>query len=119
MVTEEKLNYSQRLVRKGALPEETYQVFQHWDTDCSVHDNIESIRENNPVGASNEAWLREITATLSSRFSHGDELAPLVNLAKGLYPPEKWRFCLLWHFGSTDGLFTSFVSEFLHDLVLA
>ena len=118
MIAEEKLNYSQRLVRKGALGEETYQVFQHWDTSCSVRDNIESIRETNPVGALNEAWLREITATLSSRFTHGDGLAPLITLAKGLYPPEKFQFCLLWHFGSTDGLFASFVSEFLYERMI-
>lgn len=113
-----KPNFSQRLVRKGALAEETYQVLGHWDTDLAVRENIDSIRENNPVGASNEAWLREITATLSSRFAHGDDLNPLVTLARGFYASEKWKFCLLWHFGSTDGLFMNFVSDFLYEQML-
>jgi hypothetical protein len=113
MVVEE-LNYSQRLIRKGALVEETYQVLQHWDEDRSVRENISSIREANPIGAANESWLREVTTTLSSRFSHGEALSPLIALAKGLYSLENWRHCLLWHFGSTDGLFFHFTREFLY-----
>jgi len=69
MAATEQYNFSQRLVRKGALADETYQVLQHWDCGKPVRDNIDQIRETNPVGAPNEAWLREVTATISSRFS--------------------------------------------------
>lgn len=108
------LSYSTRLLRKGALVEETYRVLACWEPDDSVAANLDRIRETNPVGAKNESWLREVTATLSSRFGVGESLAPLAALAKAQYPLERWKFCLLWHFGSTDGLFLRFMVEFLH-----
>ncbi len=108
-----KLKYSQRLIRKGVLVEETYRVFSHWDERCSLQENIEAIRANNPIGARNMAWLREITATISNRFSSGDPFLPLVVLAKGGLSVDIWKYCLLWHLGTTDGLYSSFVSEFL------
>ncbi len=104
---------STRLLRKGALVEETYRVFAHWKLGASLSENLERIRETNPLGAKNQSWLREVTATLSSRFAQGDSIEPLVILAKAQYPLEHWRFFLLWHFGSTDGLFCRFVEEFL------
>ena len=108
-----ELNYSGRLVRKGVLIEETYRIFAHWRLDRSLRQNLSGIRDKNPIGAANEAWLREVTATLSNRFSSGDPVGPLVTLAKGGLSMEVWKFCLLWHLGSTDGLYSDFMSEFL------
>jgi len=106
--------FSGRLVRKGVLVEETYRVLACWDLAKSLRDNIATIRRDNPVGASNQAWLREVTATISNRFSGGDPVAPLVVLAKGGFPIETWKYCLLWHLASTDGLYSAFAREFLH-----
>jgi hypothetical protein len=106
-------SYSTRLLRKGALVEETYRVLACWEPDESVGENLKRIRKTNPVGAKNESWLREVTTTMSSRFAQGDSLVPLANLAKAQYPLERWRYCLLWHLGSTDGLFLRFVEQFL------
>ena len=108
-----KLKFSGRLVRKGVLIEETYRIFRHWDADLSLHDNINAIRATNPVGAKNQAWLREVTATISNRFSTGDDIIPLVTLARGGLALDVWKYCLLWHLGSTDGLYSAFASEFL------
>jgi hypothetical protein len=107
------LKYSGRLARKGILLEESYRIFACWNLDQSLRENITRIRETNPIGASNRAWLREVTATISSRYSTGDSLAPLVTLAKGGLNIDTWKHCLLWHFGSCDGLFSDFVHEFL------
>lgn len=107
------LSYSTRLLRKGALVEESYRVFACWEPEDPVAANLERIRKTNPVGARNESWLREVTTTMSARFGIGDALAPLACLAKAQYPLERWKFCLLWHMGSTDGLFLRFMEEFL------
>ena len=107
------LKFSSRLARKGVLIDETYRIFCHWDLDLRLKDNIIAIRETNPIGAKNQAWLREITATLLSRFSAGDSIVPLVKLAKGGLSLDIWKYCLLWHIGSTDGLYSAFASEFL------
>ena len=107
------LSYSTRLLRKGALIEESYRIFGCWEPDDSVTANLERIRNTNPVGARNESWLREVTTTMSGRFGIGDALASLAWLARAQYPLERWKFCLLWHLGSTDGLFFRFMDEFL------
>jgi len=107
------LKYSGRLARKGILLEESYRIFTTWDLQQSLRENITRIRATNPIGAANQAWLREVTATLSSRFSTGDPLGPLVTLAQGGLPIDTWKFCLLWHLGSTDGLFVTFLSDYL------
>jgi hypothetical protein len=106
-------SFSTRLLRKGALVEETYRAFAHWHPAESVPSNLERIRATNLVGAKNQSWLHEVTTTLSSRFAHGDSIAALVTLAKAQYPLERWKYCLLWHFGSTDGLFFRFMEDFL------
>jgi len=113
IAVETSLSYSTRLLRKGALVEETYRAFACWELTESMPSNLERIRKGNLVGAKNQSWLREVTMTLSSRFAQGDSIAPLVSLAKAQFPFERWKYCLLWHFGSTDGLFRRFMEEFL------
>lgn len=108
-----KANYSQRLVIKGPLIEETYRVMQAWSPERPLRDNIARIRESNTPGTATSAWLIELGKTLSSRFSKGDDFTPLVVLAKGQYDITKWSFCLLWHISSTDLLFRDFMVECL------
>lgn len=106
-------NNSGRLMRKGVLAEETYRIFECWDLSVTLRQNLTRIREDNPIGATNAAWLKEVVATLSNRFSSGDSIEPLVILAKGGFPISTWKFCLLWHLRSTDGLFSAFIRDFL------
>lgn len=106
-------NYSSRLMRKGVLIEETYRIFASWDLSATLRKNLSRIREENPIGAPNAAWLKEVVSTLSNRFSSGDSIEPLATLAKGEFSIGTWKYCLLWHLRSTDGLFSSFMREFL------
>lgn len=105
--------FSTRLIRKGALIEETYAAFRNWDLSIAFRKNIESIRENNPIGAANQKWLHEILTTLSSRFEKHESIEPLVLLARGNLPIYKWRACLLWHIGNLDEIYYSFATEWL------
>lgn len=105
--------FSERLVRKGVLVEDTYRILGSWRLDQSLRENIAMIRATNPIGAANQAWLREVTATISSRFSAGGDLSPLVVLVQGGFSVDVWKYCLLWHLWSTDGLYSSFVTDFL------
>jgi hypothetical protein len=106
---------STRLLRKGALVEDTYVAFKHWDLSDSLAGNLSRIRKTNPIGAPNEAWLREVAITLSNRFGSGGDYLPLVYLALANYPLDKWRCCLLWHIGHTDVIFHRFVTEWLFE----
>ncbi|MDZ7695871.1 MAG: BrxA family protein [Deltaproteobacteria bacterium] len=104
---------STRFTRKGALIEETYAAFQHWDLSMTFRKNIERIQEENLIGAPNEKWLHEIAVTLSSRFGDHPFIAPLVLMAQGHVPLFTWKPCLLWHVGMIDALYYRFVTEWL------
>ncbi len=104
---------STRFSRKGALIEETYEVFRQWDRGRELRANLDRIREENAIGARNVAWLREIIATLSSRFRSETDAMPLIALAQGGVPLERWRPCYLWHIGQQDALFYAFLTEWL------
>jgi len=104
---------SSRLIRKGSLIEETYRVFQQWDLDRSIVENLHAIEVTNAIGANNQAWLQEITRTLSNRFK-GTNYQPLVVLAQGGYDIGKWKACLLWHIGTYDALYWRYATEWLY-----
>lgn len=117
--TPSKLNFSGRLMRKGVLIEETYRCLAAWDETLSLRENITALRSLNPIGAANNAWLREVTATLSNRFSQGDDLRPLALLARGGLSVNVWKYCYLWHLGSTDGLLVAFLRDYLNPQIRA
>jgi len=110
-----KRKISTRLLRKGPLVEETYTAFAQWDLTQSIRSNLHDIKGKNVVGAGNEKWLKEITRTLSSRFTHEEDLIPLVILARGGCDLETWKPCLLWHIGNTDALYYQFATRWLFD----
>jgi hypothetical protein len=107
--------FSTRLLRKGALIEETYRAFQSWDLSASVRQNLQRLRETNLIGADNQAWLGEVAKTLSSRFHSEAEVRPLVTLARKGLPLQEWKAFLLWHIGQTDALYYRFATEWLFD----
>jgi len=112
-MAEKKRKLSTRLTRKGALIEETYAAFQHWDLSISLRKNLKKLQQENPIGARNENWLHEILTTLSSRFEDASSITPLVLMAKGELPLHQWKPCLLWHLGSTDALYYRFAVDWL------
>ena len=103
---------STRLLRKGALINETYALFNDWDETLSIKQNLKYARETNVVGTSNEAWLKEVISTLSSRFKHEQNVLPLIYLARSL-SLEDWKPCLLWHVGRTDQIYFRFAIDWL------
>jgi hypothetical protein len=114
-VTANTRKLSTRLIRKGALIEETYTAFREWDLSLTIRENIHEIRKGNLVGAKNVGWLHEILTTFSSRFTKTEDLEPLVILAKGNMDIALWKTCLLWHIGNVDELYYRFAVEWLFD----
>ena len=108
-----KRKLSTRFTRKGALIEETYAAFQHWDLSIPFKKNIEKTQEGNPIGARNEKWLHEILTTLSNRFGNNEVIAPLVLMAQRNLTLYKWKPCFLWHMGNIDALYYRFACEWL------
>ena len=113
--TTQAQHFSTRLLRKGALIEETYRVFQSWDLNASIRQNLQRLRETNLIGADNQAWLGEVAKTLRSRFHSEAEVRPLVALARKGLPLQEWKLFLLWHIGQTDALYYRFATQWLFD----
>ena len=104
---------STRLIHKGALIDETYNAFREWDLSKPIRDNLRMIREGNLIGARSDGWLREVLATISSRFGHDENLESLVMLARGSIGLTIWKACYLWHIGNLDEFYYRFATEWL------
>ena len=109
---DENRKFSTRLIRKGALLEETHRVFLAWDLGESFDGNIARARELNLPAASNQGWLKEVITTISSRWHDEPMLPAIVTLAQrsGF---DVWRACVLWHMGRRDELYYRFATEWL------
>jgi len=103
---------SQRLLRKGALAEETYQIFSQWDFSRSADENLLSGLEGAHGTA---AWSNEVRITLARRFRNVDDAGSLIALAKNGLPFPEWQTCLLLWICLHEPLFGDFVSEWLFD----
>ncbi|MBP7775369.1 MAG: DUF1819 family protein [Candidatus Saccharimonas sp.] len=113
-ITSELRRISTRLLRKGALIEDTYSICRLWDRDQDFRTNLDRVRSENSIGARNAAWLREVVATISSRFQSDRSFEALVVLAHDGLSLNQWRDCLLWHVGQQDLLFSTFLREWLY-----
>lgn len=102
---------SQRLVRKGALADDTYRAFQEWDISETPEVNLKRFAEGQ---YSTAAWGNEITITLRRRFRNARDAEPLITLAKKGLPFDEWRTCLLIWVGLREELFRQFVIEWLY-----
>jgi hypothetical protein len=106
---------SSRLVRKGTLVSETFAIFRQWDLSRGIKQNLQHVMLTNPIGAKTQGWLKEVTATLSSRFSDAKSIEALVVLAQGDIDQDTWKACLFWHIGGPDALYYRFATEWLFE----
>lgn len=101
---------SQRLIRKGALVEETYVLFRSWDYNRSFELNFDHICDGRfPT----QAWGTEVKTTLRRRFRDIEAAGPLIVAAKRGLPLEEWRHCLLLWIGSRERLYHEFALNWL------
>jgi hypothetical protein len=102
--------WSQRLLRKGVLVKETYELFASWDDALSDVENLKSAFSGRFKTA---GWEREVNATLHRRLRHFDRIRPLVALAKGGMSMNDWRDCLRLWIGATEQPFHDFGTDWL------
>ena len=72
--------WSQRLLRKGVLVKETYEVFAAWDDSLTESQNLKATLSGRYPTA---GWEREVESTLLRRLRHIELIRPLIALAKG------------------------------------
>ena len=99
--------WSQRLLRKGVLVQETYELFAAWDDALSDVQNLKSALSGRYPTA---GWEREVSVTLHRRLRHFDRIRPLIALAKGGMSLPDWRDCLRLWIGATEQPFHDFAT---------
>jgi hypothetical protein len=98
---------------KGALIDETYLAFGHWDFSLSKARNFARLRDTNLIGGKSANWLRDVSKALHRRFVPEGRDRPLVELAQRKCPREVWRPLLLWHITRDEFLLRDFLINWL------
>lgn len=106
-----------RLIRTGALVEETRVVMRNWDPELGVRENLHGARRKNLIGLRSEALAKVIFATLHRRLSllPPEELSALARLANRSVEPGVWQAVLHWHGARVDRLYYEFVTDWLYN----
>jgi hypothetical protein len=109
------MRLSTRLVRKGALIDETRAVLSEWDFEIDTPGNLWRARSENAVEARTAGWAREVTTTLGHRLTELSpaELGTLHALAASSLRREVWAACLHWYWARVDQLYYTFVTTWL------
>ena len=101
-------------VTKGGRVAETYACLSQWDLSQSLDENLRRFREENPIFASTEAWLKEMRRILRARFGDIERHRTLICLAKGGVPQAVWAPILLWHLCLRELLLSDFLETWLY-----
>lgn len=100
-------------VTKGGKVEATYAAFETWDLSSSLDENLERVRETNPILAPTDAWLKEMRRIFRVRFGDVELHKPLIRLAKQGMRLESWAPLLLWHLCYRELLLSDFLETWL------
>src|SRR5262249_4056374 len=102
---------SQRLVRKGALIEETYRLFKNWRDEISFDKNFDLTFQGS---FRSEAWKKEIHSTLRRRFRNLKTAKSLIVLARNGYDISDWKYCLHFYIAIHETLYKLFLATWLY-----
>jgi hypothetical protein len=104
--------WSQRLLRKGVLVDETYRLFSGWAFDLNTDQNL----ANGLAGRqSTQGWEDEILATIRRRIRDFELVESLIVLAQHGMPIGDWRHCLRLWVGATEEPFHTFALGWLFE----
>ena len=103
-------------VTKGGRVGETYACFASWDLGASLDDNLARFREENPILAPTDKWLKEMRRIFHVRFGQIERHRPLIRLTQGpkAMAQEAWAPILLWHLCFRELLFSDFLETWLY-----
>ena len=100
-------------VTKRGKIEDTYAVLQEWDLSASLDENLERMRETNPILAATDAWLKEMRRIFRVRFGDLHRHEPLIRLAQSGLSLNAWSPLLLWHLCYRELLLSDFLESWL------
>src|SRR5262245_46048410 len=103
-------------VTKGGRIAETYACFASWDLGSSLDQNLQRFRDENPILAPTDAWLKEMRRIFHVRFGDIERHLPLIRLAQGPRALSQgvWAPILLWHLCMRELLLSDFLETWLY-----
>ena len=104
--------WSQRLLRKGVLVEETYQLFAGWDF---AHPPETNLAHGLGGRQATQSWDDEVVATVRRRIRDLRWVESLIVLAQRGMPLADWRDCLRLWVGASEEPFHTFATGWLFD----
>ncbi len=100
-------------VTKGGKIAETYACFAHWDLNATVDENLDQFREENPILAPTDGWLKEMRRIFRVRFLDIERHRPLIRLAQAGMRQDTWAPILMWHLCFRELLLSDFLESWL------
>lgn len=108
--------FSTRIIKAGALLEDTRILLLKWDQAKSVERNLLLARTGNTLGKASRSRVEDILKIVRGRyFKENGAATCLQHLIKGRMSPEALDRILYYHAALADRLIYSFVADFLFD----
>src|SRR5262245_48556665 len=106
--------YTSRIIKAGALLDDTKTLLSHWDVTASVPENLDRIRRENVFGKASRSRVEDILAIFRQRYLTEAEVAKaLVVLVKNRLPAASLDRVLYFHAARADRLLHDTVTKVL------
>ena len=106
--------YTSRIIKAGALLDDTKTLLSHWDVTASVPENLDRIRRENVFGKASRSRVEDILAIFRQRYlTEAGVTKALVVLVKNRLPAASLNRVLYFHAARADRLLHDTVTEVL------
>src|SRR5258707_621670 len=106
--------YSSKIIKAGALLDDTKTLLSHWDTAASVQSNLDRIRRENVFGKASRSRVEDILAIFRQRYlTEAEVTKPLVPLVRRKFPAAALERLFYFHSARADLLLHDSVTEIL------
>jgi hypothetical protein len=114
IVSEMAASYSSKIIKAGALLEDTKTLFLHWNVNASVQSNLNRIKRENVFGKASRSRVEDILPIFRQRYlSEPAVTGALVSLVKNQFPSASMDRLLYFHSARADQLLYDVVTAIL------
>jgi hypothetical protein len=106
--------YSSKIIKAGALLDDTKTLLSYWDMATPVQDNLDRIRRENVFAKASRSRIEDILAIFRQRYlAEAEVVKALVVLVKNRLPAASLDRVLYFHAARADALLHDTVTEIL------
>ena len=113
-IKSQKRSYSSRVLKAGALLDETKTLLSVWDEFASTVNNIARFQQENILGKASRSRANDILMAFRQRYLVDERVKrSLILLVKGRCPTESINCILYFHTAMSDLLIHDFAADFV------